>query len=100
MKQVCKHNPKKDIREVAPNLSIDLAKTLDNKMVPATGTELSYNNIQNPSDIVGRIRDTFDAIDAQRSAIKQGRADAAKAKVDAQAHTSQTSSTAESGVAN
>lgn len=85
MKQKCKFNKKRDIREVAPHLGIDLAKTLDNRMVPATGTELNYNDIQHPSDIIGRVRDTFDAIDAQRAALAEGKAAAAKAKADAAA---------------
>lgn len=66
MKQICKFNLNADFKQTAPNLSTDLQKALQEKVIPSTGVELEHNEIQNSSDVGIRVRDNFEAIEAQR----------------------------------
>lgn len=82
MRQICKYDKSRDIRETAPFLAIDLKEVIRTGKVPATGTEPNYNDIQNASDVTGRIQDVFQSIDVERATLAQGKADAAQAKAD------------------
>ncbi len=78
MKQKCNYNKLRDMREVAPHLAIDLGECLRNGTVPSGATEPVYNDIENTTDVGGRIADVFQSIDAERAAMAQGKADAAE----------------------
>lgn len=73
MKQTCKFNRTADFKQTAPNLSTDLQKALQEKVIPSTGVELEHNEIQNSSDVGIRVRDNFEAIEAQRYMTELGR---------------------------
>lgn len=73
MRQICKFSKKADFKETAPNLSTDLAKALQEKVIPSTGVEFEHNEIQNSSDVGMRVRDNFEAIEAQRYMTDLGR---------------------------
>lgn len=77
MKQICKYSASHDIREVQPHLTIDLGEAIRSGKIPSTGTEPVYNDIQNPSDVVGRVTDVFQSVDIERAALAQGKADKA-----------------------
>lgn len=101
MKQKCKFCKERDKREVAPSLGIDLAKSMETKVIQGTGTEDHSNGIELPSDVYGRVRDQFEAIDAQRAIMARGKAEAAQAAAAKAAETTTTTtSTADSGAAN
>lgn len=95
MKQKCRFNKLRDVREVAPHLAIDLGECLRNGTVPSGATEPVYNDIENTTDVGGRITDVFQSIDAERAAMAQGKADAAeiRAFVSTQQTQTQTQST-------
>lgn len=77
MKQKCRFNKLRDVREVAPHLAIDLGECLRNGTVPSGATEPVYNDIENTTDVGSRISDVFQSIDAERAAMAQGKIDAA-----------------------
>lgn len=84
MKQKCIFNKSRDVRETAPYLAIDLKEVIRTGKVPSTGTEPYYNDIDNPSDITGRVQDVFQSIDVERTALAQGRADMARQRAEEQ----------------
>ena len=87
MKQKCKFCKERDVREVSPHLAIDLGECLRNGTVPSGATEPVYNDIENTSDVGGRVSDVFQSIDAERAAMAQGKADAAEIRAAASAST-------------
>lgn len=95
MKQNCKFDRKRDFKQTAPNLSINLSQALESKAIPSSGTEIEHNELET-SDMVGiRVRDEFEAIEAQRFITAQGKAIAkaekeAKAQAEAEAKTKST----------
>lgn len=76
--RVCEFNPQRDIHEVEQGLAVDINEALRTGVVKDNEYNLNYNNISEPSGIVGRITNTFDAIEAQRVIKKYGK----KAKVE------------------
>lgn len=84
MKQICKFHKSKDFVQTKPNLSVNLAQALETKAIPSTGTEVEHNEIETSDGIGMRVRDNFEAIEAQRAYTAQGKA-AAKAEKEAKA---------------
>lgn len=76
--RVCEFNPKRDIAEVEQGLAVDINEALRTGVVKDAEYAQTYNGIDEPSKIVGRISDVFDAIEANRVVKKYGK----KAKVD------------------
>lgn len=74
----CKFDPKRDFQEVQQGLSPDLDAALRTGIVADSGENLDYNGIEEPGQILGVVRDRFDAVDAQRAIRKYGK----RAKVD------------------
>lgn len=72
MKQICKFNKERDIMRTVPGLSVDLALAVENGVVLDTGVDAQYNDIEDPANIHGRVRDAFGAVDAQRAILKAG----------------------------
>lgn len=60
---VCRYNPDKDVHEVDQFGFVDLQKCLANGEVPASiaDSEDAYNGIEDPSEILGKPSDVFDA---------------------------------------
>lgn len=69
MRQICKFNKDRDLKEVVPGLAPNLKIAMQEHVVLDTGVSPEYNNIDDPVNIIGRVRDVFDAIEAQRSIV-------------------------------
>lgn len=59
----CKFNPVTDIMAVEPFGFVNLIEAVDNGCVPSfvSNTEDNYNDIEDPSTILGKPRDVFEA---------------------------------------
>lgn len=65
MKCVCRFNPITDIRQTVPGQSIDIVESIKTGTVGTTAKE-SFSNALDEIDKVGkRVKDTFDALEAQ-----------------------------------
>lgn len=73
MKQVCKFNSKRDIQKSRPGLSTNIALALENGVVLDTGIDSVYNDIDNPTNIWGRVQDVFTALDVQKRMLNSGK---------------------------
>lgn len=71
--QVCKYDARKDVEKVRSGLAVSIDDMLQTGIVKDAGETLDNNGIDNPERIIGRIRDIFDALDAQRIIKKHGR---------------------------
>lgn len=80
MRQKCKYDKNRDLKQTAPNLSIDLSQALKDKVIPSSGTQIEHNELESSSAIGMRVRDNFEAIEAQRMITAQGKAIAAAEK--------------------
>lgn len=69
----CVYDENRDIKEVKSGQSIDLNDALRTGVIPASSSPLDENGIDDPDNILGRVHDKFDAIDAQRAIKKYGR---------------------------
>ena len=60
----CKYNPERDLKAVEPFGFVDLKESFINNCVPsqAPDAESDYNGIQDPSSILGKPSDVFDAL--------------------------------------
>ena len=60
----CKYNPTVDICPVDQFGFVDLVECLSKGEIPSTisDTEMTYNEIDDPSTIIGKPRDNFEAI--------------------------------------
>lgn len=97
MIQKCNFDKVRDIQEHVPSLATDLNKAIETNTVQDTGVVADFNLIEEPSAIIGRVSDAFEAIDAQRAILAAGKE--AKAKADAAAAAA-ASAAAASAVAN
>lgn len=73
MIQICKFNPARDIRKTVPDMSVDLASAIASGVVLDTGMIAEHNDIDSPSSVIGRVRDVFDAFEAQKNILNKGR---------------------------
>lgn len=73
MKQICKYNKNRDLKEVVPGLTPNLKIAMQEHVVLDTGITPEYNNIDDPANIVGRVRDVFDAVEAQRAMLSSAK---------------------------
>lgn len=64
-----KYNPVKDLRPVSQTGFIDLPDAFANHNVPAglPVEDLDYNGIEDPSAILGKPHDVFEAFDMEKS---------------------------------
>lgn len=79
MRQICKFNPVCDIQKTVPDMAIDLKAAIDSGVVLDTGMIAEHNDIDSPVSIIGRVRDVFDAFEAQKNILAKGRIEAAPA---------------------
>ena len=66
MRYSCNYNPERDIQKTVPDMAIDLAGAIESGVVLDTGMIAEHNEIDSPASIIGRVRDVFDAFDAQK----------------------------------
>lgn len=71
----CKFNSKVDNHDVDQFGYVNLAESLENGIVPSeiADSEPSYNEIDDPSTIIGKPRDVFEAYSLQDYALKTGK---------------------------
>ncbi len=64
MKQICKFDSLRDIRDIDTGCIIDINDILRTGVVPSSinSAPMSYNGIDDPTTIIGRPSDTFDAL--------------------------------------
>lgn len=60
-------DPEIDQNEVIPGRSINLRDAFETGVVKSTGTDLEFNNLDDPNTIGNRIEDEFDAVNHQRA---------------------------------
>lgn len=68
-----KFNPQKDIMRAVPDMSVDLAAAIESGVVLDTGMISEHNDIDSPASVIGRVRDVFDAFEAQKRILNAGR---------------------------
>ena len=63
----CKFNPIKDISPVSQTGFVDLKNAFANNSIPSqiVGAETDYNGIEEPSSILGRPSDVFEAMEME-----------------------------------
>ena len=82
MLQECKFDSLTDIQEHVPSLATDIHKAIETNTVEDTGVVADYNDISDPSMILGRVGDVFDAIGSQKEVLARGRIVESSAPVD------------------
>lgn len=73
MRTKCVFDPLRDIQKTVPDMAIDLAGAIESGVVLDTGMIAEHNEIDSPASIIGRVRDVFDAFDAQKRILNAGR---------------------------
>ncbi len=73
-------NPLRDIAEVEDGLAVDITDMLETGVVKDSSATLDNNQIDNPHNIVGIVRDDFAAIDAARLLRSYGKIRSEKKK--------------------
>lgn len=73
MRQICIFNPVRDIQKTVPDMAIDLNAAIESGVVLDTGMIAEHNEIDSPSSVIGRVRDVFDAFEAQKNILNKGR---------------------------
>lgn len=63
----CHFNPLKDLSSVSQTGFVDLKNAFANNCIPSqiTGADTDYNGIDDPSSILGRPSDIFEAMDME-----------------------------------
>lgn len=69
----CFFDPKRDIRATVPDLSCNLRQAVENGVVVDSGSAPEFNNIEDVYSIRSRVRDAFDAVEAQRALISSSK---------------------------
>lgn len=78
------YDPKKDSGKVIPDLGVSIDDMLQTGVVKDSGETLDNNGIDDVNQIIGRIRDSFDALDAARAIKKYGKRNPAKVNSEVQ----------------
>lgn len=78
LKRVIKFNERRDIKRVVGHLAVDVNDMLRTGIVPSGATNEETNGIEEPSQIIGMVRDVFSAIDMDRIIRKYGKKSPAK----------------------
>lgn len=71
--QTCVFDELRDIQEVESGLAVDIDDMLRTGVVQDSPVTEPDNGIEDPSAIIGRVSDVFDAIEAQRVIKKYGK---------------------------
>lgn len=83
----CDYDPQRDIAKVVPDMSVDLAAAIETGVVLDTGTIAEHNEIDDPSSVIGRVRDCFDAFEAKKAILNAGRIQQSAASSEESAQT-------------
>lgn len=77
-------NPKRDMEEVKDGLAVDITDMMQTGVVKDAGESLDNNGIDDPTNIIGLVRDNFAAVDASRAIKKYGKKDKGAAQAAAE----------------
>lgn len=83
MRQICKFNSVCDLQKTVPDMSVDLEGAIESGIVLDTGMIAEHNDIDNPASVIGRVRDVFDAFEAQKNLLSKGRVNQPSASSEA-----------------
>lgn len=61
---ICKYDPKRDLKEVVPGMSIDIAEVVATGVVAPVAKDSLYNALDDINKVGKRVRDIFDAYEA------------------------------------
>lgn len=67
------YDERRDVLKVEDGLAVNIDDMLRTGIVRDSGESLDNNGIDDPTNIIGLVRDEFAAIDAQRAIRKYGR---------------------------
>lgn len=70
---VVSYDPKRDVKEVVSGLAVNVTDMMKTGVVKDSSESLDNNGIDDPSNIIGLVRDEFAALDAQRAIRKYGK---------------------------
>lgn len=73
MRYTINFDSSRDIQAPVPDMSVDLAAAIESGVVLDTGMIVEHNDIDNPSSVLGRVRDVFDAFEAQKKILNAGK---------------------------
>lgn len=73
MEYVCNYCKDRDVQPVAEGLATDLKLAIETGVVADTGIVPEYNHIEDPMNIHGRVNDVFEAIEAQKQILANGK---------------------------
>lgn len=79
MVYTCEYDPTRDIMKTVPDMAINLEAAIESGVVLDTGMIAEHNDIDSPSSVIGRVRDVFDAFEAQKNILAKGRIESAPA---------------------
>lgn len=82
--QVCKFDARRDVQKTISHLSVQIDDMLKTGVVKDDGETLDNNGIDNPNEVIGMVRDVFDAMDAARVIKRYGKKAPAKAEAAVQ----------------
>lgn len=68
-------------------MAVDLAAAIESGVVLDTGMIAEHNDIDSPACIIGRVRDVFDAFEAQKNILNANRAAAASSSASSDSST-------------
>lgn len=85
--QSCRFNPDRDVLEAVGGLAVNITDMLETGIVHDSSQELDNNGIDDPTQVIGLVRDEFAAIDAMRAIRKYGKKSPRKAEAAAAAAT-------------
>lgn len=71
--EICEYDPKRDVKKVESGLAVNISDALTTGVVKDSPYLENYNGISEPSAIIGRVSDKFDAIEASRIVKKYGK---------------------------
>lgn len=71
--QLCEFNEYRDVQEVVSGLAVDINDMLQTGVIKDSTYQEDNNGISEPQQVLGRISDTFDAIEASRAIRKYGK---------------------------
>lgn len=81
--RICKFDPDRDCLEVVSGLAVNVTEMLETGIVHDSSGSVDNNGIDDPSQIIGLVRDEFAAIDAMRAIRRYGKKAPRKAEAAA-----------------
>lgn len=81
--EICEYDSQRDVKKVESGLAVNISDALTTGVVKDSPYLENYNGISEPSAIIGRVADKFDAIEASRIVKKYGKKADISSSIDA-----------------